>query len=127
MALVHDHLVIRGGAERVLLSLSKLFPGAPIYTAIYRPKTTFAEFVDLDVRPLWPDRIPVSEGTYRPLAPAFAMAFEQLDLGDFDLALSHTTGFAKSAGARAGTRVYCATPHRVTSGRWEQARSRWGR
>src|SRR5205085_10773114 len=44
IALVHDYLVVKGGAERVLLSLARLYPEAPIFTAIYRPTTTFAEF-----------------------------------------------------------------------------------
>ena len=35
VALVHDQLNQAGGAERVLLTLSHIFPEAPIYTLIY--------------------------------------------------------------------------------------------
>ncbi|MEA2684648.1 MAG: hypothetical protein QOK05_2976 [Chloroflexota bacterium] len=113
VALVHDYLVATGGAERVLLSLHRLFPDAPIYTSMYRPKTTFPEFRDLDVRTLWPDRLPLDARNYRPMVAAYAMAFEGLDLAGYDLVLSDASGFAKSAGSAAHRRFcYCYTPPR---------------
>jgi len=113
IALVHDYMVVRGGAERVLLSLARLFPHAPIYTAIYRPETTMPEFAELDVRPLWPSRLPLDQATYRPWVLAYALAFARLALKGFDVVLSHTSGFAKSAGAAAAARVsLCVTPPR---------------
>jgi len=33
VALVHDYLTQRGGAERVVLSLTRAFPDAPLYTS----------------------------------------------------------------------------------------------
>jgi len=113
VALVQDYLVVRGGAERLLLSLTQVFPRAPIYTAIYRPDTTMPEFADLDVRPLWSSRLPVNRSTYRPFVPAYALAFEGLRLKGFDVAFSLTGAFAKSAGSAAGKRVsMCLTPPR---------------
>ena len=38
VALVHDWLNQMGGAERVLLEISRLYPQAPIYTSIYDPR-----------------------------------------------------------------------------------------
>ncbi len=35
VALVHDDLVQWGGAEKVLLALSDLFPDSPIYTSVF--------------------------------------------------------------------------------------------
>ena len=52
VAIVHDYLTQRGGAERVVLSLCRAFPEAPVYTSLYDPETTFDEFRDRDVRPL---------------------------------------------------------------------------
>ena len=52
VALVHDYLTQRGGAERVVLALTRAFPGAPLYTSLYEPATTFPEFAAIDVRPL---------------------------------------------------------------------------
>ena len=50
MAIAHDYLTQLGGAEKTVLSMSKAFPDAPIYTMLYDPEATFPEFRDLDVR-----------------------------------------------------------------------------
>jgi glycosyltransferase involved in cell wall biosynthesis len=113
VALVHDYLVARGGAERVLLSLASLYPGSKVFTALYRPTTTWPEFRDLDIQPLWPDRLPVTASNYRPIVPLYAAAFEALHLEGYDLVVSSSSAFAKSAGRRAARRVcYCHTPPR---------------
>ena len=48
VAIVHDYLNQRGGAEKVVLEMAKLWPAAPIYTSLYRPDSTFEEFRTLD-------------------------------------------------------------------------------
>ena len=50
VAIVHDYLNQRGGAERVVLEMAAMWPEAPIYTSLYRPDSTFPEFRDHDVR-----------------------------------------------------------------------------
>lgn len=44
VAIVHDYLVDRGGAERVVATLSKAFPQAPIYTSVFNKHKTFEYF-----------------------------------------------------------------------------------
>ena len=44
VALVHDYLTQRGGAERVVLALTRAFPDAPLFTSLYDPAGTFPEF-----------------------------------------------------------------------------------
>jgi glycosyltransferase involved in cell wall biosynthesis len=111
--LVHDYLIDRGGAERVLLSVARAFPNAPIFTAVYRPESTFAELEALDVRPMWTSRIPASKGTYRALLAAYVIAFERLTLNEYDIVISDSSGFAKNAGAGTKARVtFCHTPPR---------------
>ena len=41
IALVHDYLTQRGGAERVVLSLTRAFPDAPLYTSLFDPPARF--------------------------------------------------------------------------------------
>ena len=41
VAIVHDYLTQRGGAERVVLAMHRTFPAAPIYTSLYEPDLTF--------------------------------------------------------------------------------------
>ena len=59
VALVHDYLTQRGGAERVVLALAAAFPAAPLHTSLYDPDGTFPEFAGLDVRTLPLDRVAV--------------------------------------------------------------------
>ena len=56
VAIVHDYLTQRGGAERVVLAMHRAFPAAPIYTSLYEPDLTFPEFRDIDVRPSYLNR-----------------------------------------------------------------------
>jgi hypothetical protein len=41
VAIVHGYLNQRGGAERVVLEMSDMWPSAPIYTSLYRSGSTF--------------------------------------------------------------------------------------
>ena len=47
--LAHDYLTQRGGAERVVLTLLKAFPEAPLHTMLYHPGLTYPEFRDANV------------------------------------------------------------------------------
>jgi hypothetical protein len=81
VALVHDYLTQRGGAERVVLSMLKAFPTAPLHTSLYLPDGTFPEFRSADVRPLQLDRIPVLRHHHRLALPLLAPAFSNLSVG----------------------------------------------
>ena len=49
VAIVHDMIVDRGGAERVLLYFNRAFPDAPIFTTSYLPDYTYPEFKKLKI------------------------------------------------------------------------------
>ncbi|MDP3779460.1 MAG: DUF1003 domain-containing protein, partial [bacterium] len=51
IALVHELLTMRGGAERVLKILADMFPDAPIYTLLYNEKKLGDWFPKARVRP----------------------------------------------------------------------------
>ena len=57
VAVVHDYVTQRGGAERVVLDMLEAFPGAPLYTSLYDPERTFPGFQDADVRALPMNRL----------------------------------------------------------------------
>ena len=46
VAIAHDYLTQRGGAERVVLALHRAFPEATIHTTLYDPDGTYPEFRD---------------------------------------------------------------------------------
>jgi glycosyltransferase involved in cell wall biosynthesis len=111
VAIVHDYLTQRGGAERVVLSMLKAFPGAPVYTSLYDPRGTFAEFAAVDVRTLFLDRIPALRRNHRLALPLLAAAFSRLEVSA-DVVLCSTSGWAHGARVRGAKIVYCYAPAR---------------
>lgn len=111
VAIVHDYLTQRGGAERVVLSMLKAFPGAPLYTALYEPDATYPEFADHDVRTLWTNRIGALRKDHRRGLPLYPFAFSNLTV-DADTVICSSSGFAHGVKATGRKVVYCYTPAR---------------
>ena len=95
VAIVCDWLTSIGGAERVLLEIHKLFPNAPIFTSQYDP-TQIDWFKDADVRATWLQKLP-KNNTFRKFLPVLRrIAFESLDLREYDLIISSSGAEAKA-------------------------------
>lgn len=106
IALVHDYLTQRGGAERVFELLCKYFPRADIFTSLYDAKNT----IDLGDRPVQTtilQHIPYASKYFRLLAPFYYPALRALDLQDYDLIISSSSSFAKGVRKRPGARHIC--------------------
>ena len=116
IALVHDDLTQRGGAERVVVAMHKIWPDAPIFTSVYDPAATFSEFKTMDVRTSFMQKIPgAASARYNKLfLTLYPRAFESLDLRGFDVVLSHGTRFAHGVITPPETCHihYCHTPAR---------------
>lgn len=95
VALVYDRVNTRyGGAENVILALNKIFPQAPLYTSVVdKSRADWAK--KLDVRSSFLSKIPASAHLHRWLAPLMPLAFESLDLAQFDIVISITSAEAK--------------------------------
>jgi glycosyltransferase involved in cell wall biosynthesis len=93
IALVHDWLNQKGGAEHVLESLARLFPAAPIYTSIYWPQAMPASYGDWDIRTSFMNRLPWVKRHHQPFLPLYPIAFESFDFSGYDLVLSNKSGF----------------------------------
>jgi len=117
VAIVHDYLNQRGGAERVVLELSDIWPAAPIYTSLYRPPSTFAQFGDRDIRTTMLDRLPIDR-SFRSLFPLYPPAFRGLGEIEAAVVIVSTSGWAHFARARPESLhvVYCHTPARWLHG-----------
>ena len=91
IALVHELLTMRGGAERVLRILADMFPDAPIYTLLYDEKKLGE----------WFPRERVRTSTIHPIfgfnhhlyLKKFPTAVEAWDFSEFDLVLSTSSAF----------------------------------
>lgn len=113
VVIVHDYLNQPGGAERVALELSDMWPRAPIYTSLYRPDSTLPSFRDRDVRTTLLDMLPIDRG-FRNLFPLYPLAFRSLGQIDADVVLASSSGWAHLARPKphALHAVYCHTPAR---------------
>lgn len=111
VSLVHDYLTQRGGAERVVLSMLKAFPGAPLYTSIFNPEATFPEFRSADVRVLALNRVSAFRHDHRRALPFLSAAFAGLSV-DADVVVCSSSGWAHGVNARGAKVVYCHNPAR---------------
>lgn len=117
VALVHDYLTQRGGAERVFELLCKFFPNADVYTSLYDPDLTI-EMGDRLVRTTRLQSIPGATKNFRLFAPFYFSAFRALDLQDYDLIISSSTSFAKAVKKRPGAKHICFC-HNITRFLWD--------
>ena len=119
LALVHDYLTQRGGAERVVLALADAYPDAPILTSLFDPAGTFPDFAAHDVRTLPIDRIRWLRAHHRAALPLLAPSFSRLRV-DAEVAICSSSGWAHGARVTGRKVVYCHTP-----ARWLYQRDRY--
>lgn len=117
VALVHDYLTQRGGAERVFELLCKFFPEADIFTSIYDAKNTIS-LAGRNVHTTKLQLIPGAAKYFRLLAPFYFKAFKALDLSDYDLIISSNSAFAKAVRKRPGAKHICLC-HNITRFLWD--------
>ncbi len=103
MAIVHDYLVqgIRG-AERVVDVLHDMYPEAPVYTLLYDPDRMEERLRSWDIRTSLLQDIPGALRLYKKLFFLMPAAIDYLDLSEYDLVLSSSCGWSKSAPQREG-------------------------
>src|SRR5664279_921847 len=124
VALVHDWIVSIRGAEKVLESLSRIYPGADLFTLRYDPDGVrmSRELSARTVRTSFIDRLlrgrNLSLSGFRMLLPVFPLAIESFCLDGYDLVVSSSHAVAKGAIAPAGAVhvSYVHTPMRYV---WE--------
>lgn len=131
IAIVHDQLSEFGGAERVLETLSDMWPNAPIYTAYYKKGSqAWERFKQKDIRVSWAQGIPGFvtrlHSPLRFLAPLIWNSFSAKggsasggDLSQFDVILSSASWYITKGFGTRGTMkkgpieiCYCHTPPR---------------
>ena len=95
IAIVHDALCVKGGAERFVLWMAKAFPGAPIYTSVYLSENTFPEFKQHDIRTLPFSRFIKSEKQFKQTFPLWLYFIRRNNFREFDIVLSSSTYLAK--------------------------------
>jgi glycosyltransferase involved in cell wall biosynthesis len=109
VAIAHDYLTQRGGAERVVLAMARAFPGAPIYTTVYEPDGTYPEFADLDIRVTALNRIGFFRRHHRAALPLYAPIVSSTTI-DADVVVASSSGWAHGFRTTGQSIVYCHSP-----------------
>lgn len=108
IALAHDFLTRLGGAERVLKTLSDLFPKVPIYTLLYDETKVGAVFpkerVIASRLQKWPLLL---RRKHRYLLPLMPRVVEEWDFSKFDLVISSNSAFTHGILTPPATRHIC--------------------
>jgi glycosyltransferase involved in cell wall biosynthesis len=114
VALVHDYLLVRRGAERTFEAIAECWPEAPIYTLLYDPKGSQGRFVGRDVRTSYLQRIGARQSSFRRLLPVFPQAARSMPLSGYELVVSSSSAFAHIVRTGRGARhvCYCHSPFR---------------
>ncbi len=113
VVIVHDYLNQLGGAERVVLSMLRAFPGSRVVTSVYAPERTYDEFREVDIEALWPNRIGAFTRDQRRAFPVLRQAFSRHLIEDADVVLCSSSGWAHGVQAGPARKlVYCYTPAR---------------
>ena len=94
VAIVHDWLVVTGGAEKVLQNIIECYPQADVFAlfdflddrSCVKGKPVTTSFIQ---------RMPFARKRYRAYLPLMPIAIEQIDLSGYDLVISSSHAVAK--------------------------------
>lgn len=111
VALAHDYLTQRGGAERVAAIMAEAFPGAPLHTTLYEPDATFDDFRTLTIKTSVLNLVPTFRHDHRIALPFYAPVVSGLTV-DADVLLASSSGWAHGIGCTGRKVVYCHAPAR---------------
>ncbi|MDO4919673.1 glycosyltransferase [Kocuria sp.] len=111
VAIAHDYLTQRGGAERVVLAMHRAFPEAPIYTTLYDPEGTYPEFRDATIITSPLNRVALLRHHHRWALPLLPFAASAMRV-PADVVLVSTSGWAHGFRTDGVRQVYCHTPAR---------------
>ena len=114
IALMHEMLVKLGGAERVVKTLSDLYPKAPIYTLFNNSKITPWWFGERKIIPSELQKTYQWLNSPKFLLPFMAKEVEAFDFSKYDVVISSSSAFAH--GIKTGKKTkhicYCHSPMR---------------
>ena len=115
VAVIHDWLIVYGGAERVLEHILDSYPQADLFSLIDHVPADQRHFLrGRKPRTSFMQQIPGVDRHYRKLLPLMPLAIEQLDLSGYDLVISSSYCVAKGVmtGPNQVHVSYCHSPMR---------------
>jgi len=116
IAIIHDWLVVNGGAEKVLKEILELFPNADIFSIVdfLNSKDREAILNGKMAKTTFIQNLPFAKKHFRNYLPLFPKAIESFDLSGYDLIISSSWAFAKGVKKQKEQIhiCYCHTPIR---------------
>jgi glycosyltransferase involved in cell wall biosynthesis len=116
VVIVHDYLNQRGGAEKVVGVLHKMFPHAPIYTSIVDRNHLWSDLDDADIRTSFMQRLSFVHRKFKWFFWLYPVAFRMMRLPDCDVVISSSSAYAKGVKLPKESQpihiCYCHTPMR---------------
>lgn len=111
VAIAHDYLTQRGGAERVVLAMHRAFPEATIYTTLYNPESTYPEFQNAKIVASPLNKLGIFRRNHRLALPLLAFASRTLRVRE-EVAVISSSGWAHGFRFDGRKIVYCHSPAR---------------
>ncbi|CAN5533085.1 glycosyltransferase [soil metagenome] len=107
IAIVHDYFIQQGGAEKVAQELHDMFPASTLVTTVDIHQTP-------GIVTSWLRHLKITEKNHRLYFLLYPLAVETLDLTEYDLIISSSSGYAKGVRKRKDAIhiCYCHTPMR---------------
>jgi len=114
VAITHDWLVSRGGAERVLEALLEVFPEADVFTSVLDRNGLPPAFDRTNIKSSFIQNLPNATKKYRSYLGLMPAAFRSFDLKGCDVVISNSHACAKDIRVPSGAKhiCYCLTPMR---------------
>ncbi len=114
VAVVHDYFTQLGGAEKVAEVLYHSVPKADLFTTVALREKMPETLQSVSVHSSWMQHLPRMRQLYRLYFPLYPFAVRSLDLSEYDLVISSSSGYVK--GVRTHPNAihvcYCHTPMR---------------
>jgi len=116
VAIVHDWLVVDGGAEKVLRAILDIYPNADIFSLVdfLNDRDRSAILDGKSVKTSFLQKLPFAKKHFRNYLPLFPKAIESFDLSDYDIIISSSWAVAKGV-KKSNNQIhisYCHTPIR---------------
>jgi glycosyltransferase involved in cell wall biosynthesis len=120
VALVYDRVNKFGGAERVLQTLHKIWPEAPLFTSVFNSKKAAWAKI-FEVKPSFLQKLPFLKNNHELFPFLMPFGFEDFDFSGFDVVISITSAEAKGIITKPDSLhvCYCLTPTRYLWSGWQ--------
>lgn len=107
VAIGHDDLTVPyAGGEKVFSAIAEIFPKADIFTSMITEQWR-ARFPDRKIVTTFMQKIPFKRRLQKALFGLYPLAFESIDLSDYDLVISSSSRFAHGVITKPETKHIC--------------------